>query len=55
MGLLWAIEQLGKCGDSVDGGGMLVCAYFQLNAKFTSNIKVFLKKIAKIPKKSYVK
>ena len=34
-------EQLnngGKCGDSVDGRGMPVCAYFQLNAKFTSNI-----------------
>ena len=33
-------EQLnngGKCGDSVDGRGMPVCAYFQLNAKFTSN------------------
>ena len=36
-------EQLnngGKCGDSVDGSGMPVCAYFQLNAKFTSNKKV---------------
>ena len=34
-------EQLnngGKCGDSVDGRGMPVCAYFQLNAKFTSNV-----------------
>ena len=30
----------GKCGDSVDGSGMPVCAYFQLNAKFTSNKKV---------------
>ena len=42
----WDIyEQLnngGKCGDSVDGRGMPVCAYFQLNAKFTFNIKVFL-------------
>ena len=38
-------EQLnngGKCGDSVDGSGMPVCAYFQLNAKFPSNIKVCL-------------
>ena len=38
-GHLWAIEQWGgKCGDSVDGRGMPVCAYFQLNAKLNSNL-----------------